>query len=93
MRKAKKKKAAPKRKAAAKKPAVRKVRKGAKAWTAAQVAVLRKLYKSTPTAKIARQLRRTVASVQAKARALGLKKAVPRARIKMPAKNPAYECR
>jgi len=76
MRKAKKRKAAPKKKAAAKKKVVRKVRKGAKAWTKADVVLLRKLYKTTSTTQIARKLKRSVASVQAKAQTLGLKKAV-----------------
>ena len=49
MRKAKKKKAAPRKKVAAKKKVVRKVRKGAKAWSKAEVALLRKMYKSTTT--------------------------------------------
>jgi len=75
MRKAKKK-AAPKKKAAAKKGTVRKVRKGAKAWTAADIAMLRKMYRTTPTKTLARQMKRSAASLQAKARTLGLKKAV-----------------
>jgi len=79
MRKAKKK-AAPKKKAvkkaAPKKAVVRKVRKGAKAWTAADIAMVRKLYRTTPTKTLARQMKRSVASLQAKARTLGLKKAV-----------------
>ena len=86
MRKAKKRKAAPKKKAAAKKKVVRKVRKGAKAWTRADVALLRKLYKSTSTTQIAKKLKRSVASVQAKAQTLGLKKA---ARRKVAKRKPA----
>lgn len=74
MPKAKKvsRKAAPKR---AKRPALR---PGTKAWTPAQVATLKKLYRSTTNAQIARRLRRTVASVAAKARTLKLKKSAPK---------------
>jgi len=65
-------KAAPKR---AKKPALR---PGTKAWTPVQVATLKKLYRSTTNAQIAKRLRRTVGSVAAKARTLKLKKAAPK---------------
>ena len=43
--------------------------------TSAEVATLRKAYKSTPASKIAKMLKRTKASVQTKVRLLGLKKA------------------
>ena len=77
MRKARKK-AAPRRKPATRRKVVRRVRKGAKAWTSAEVATLRKLYRSMPASKIARMLKRSLASVQAKARTLGLRKAAKR---------------
>ncbi|MCK4606812.1 MAG: hypothetical protein KAU35_05905 [candidate division Zixibacteria bacterium] len=50
----------------------------AKAWTNTEVAQLRKSYRTTPTDKIAKKLKRTVASIQAKARSLGLKKVAKR---------------
>jgi len=83
MRKAKKR-AVPKKKAV-----VRKVRKGAKAWTAADIAMLRKMYRTTPTRSLARQMKRSAASLQAKARALGLKKAVVKKAAKKVAKRKA----
>lgn len=65
------------RKPAKKKAAKKKAAPKAKPWTAAQVSMLRKLYKSTlTTAQIAKRLKRTLSAVQAKARALGLKKKV-----------------
>jgi len=81
MRKARKKRVVP-RKRTAKKKVVRKVRKGAKVWTKAEVVMLRKLYRSTPTTQIAKKLRRSTASVQAKAQTLGLRKAVRKAATK-----------
>ncbi len=68
MRKARK--ATPRKKTTKKKA----VRVGAKAWTAAEVSRLRKLYSTKTTAEIARALSRTHAAVAGKARALGLKK-------------------
>ena len=70
------------RKATKKRATVKKVakkaggRKRAKEWTREDVAMLRKAYRTTPTREIAKKLRRTLASVQAKARSLGLKKPV-----------------
>ena len=60
------------RKAKAKKPAVR---KGAKAWAAAEVSTLRKAYKTKTATELAKMFRRSVSSVKAKARSLKLKKA------------------
>ena len=67
------------RKATKKKVAKKRSSKRAKVWTAADVAMLRKMYRTTATKEIAKTLRRTVASVQAKARTLGLKKPVRKA--------------
>ncbi|MFZ5981249.1 MAG: hypothetical protein ACOYVF_11520 [Candidatus Zixiibacteriota bacterium] len=64
-------------KKATKKKVVRKKTAGkAKVWTAAEIATLKKLYKTTATSKIAKQLKRSLSSVQTKARSLGLKKSV-----------------
>lgn len=43
-------------------------------WSERETALLRRLYASTPTAEIARQLKRSVSAVYGKADALGLKK-------------------
>jgi len=50
------------------------MRKGAKAWTASETATLKTGYKTQTTTQIAKTLRRSVSSVKAKARTLGLKK-------------------
>lgn len=50
-------------------------------WTKEEIKQLRKLYKNTPTSELAKQLKRTTSSVQAKAGALGLKKAGVRRKI------------
>ncbi len=50
------------------------VRKGAKAWAAAEVAMLKRAYKTQSATQIAKTLRRSVSSVKAKARTLGLRK-------------------
>ena len=64
-----------KKKPARKKATTKKVgRKGVKAWTAAETATLKKAYKTHSATEIAKMLRRTVSSVKAKARTLGLKK-------------------
>jgi len=52
------------------------VRKGAKVWTAVEVATLRRTYKTQSATQIAKTLRRSVSSVKAKVRTLGLKKKV-----------------
>ena len=44
------------------------------AWTKDDVKLLRKLYRSTSTAEVAKELGRSQASVQTKASSLGLKK-------------------
>jgi hypothetical protein len=59
------------RKTAAKKP---RLRKGAKAWTPAEVTTLRTAYRTKSATEIAKMLRRSVSSVKAKARTLGLRK-------------------
>lgn len=61
------------KKATKKKPATR---PGVKLWTRADVALMRKLYRTTPNAVIAKKLKRTLGSVAAKAGLLGLKKKV-----------------
>ncbi len=43
-------------------------------WTAKEISVLRKAYKTTPTKEIAKELKRTVIAVRGKAVTLGLKK-------------------
>jgi hypothetical protein len=64
------------RKALKKKAAVRKAHKGAaKNWSAAEVKMLRTMFKTTPTPEIAKRLRRTLSSVRSKAVAMSLKKA------------------
>ena len=50
------------------------VRPGVRAWTAAEVAKLKKMYKTEPATKIAKALKRTLSSVKAKIRTLGIKK-------------------
>jgi len=69
------------RKKATRKTTVRRkpgVRKGAKAWTAAETTMLKREYKTHSATEIAKMLRRSVSSVKAKARTLGLKKPVRR---------------
>ena len=83
MRKATRKKATRKaaprkttRKVAAKRKTVRKKvgRPGVKPWSAAEISMLKKAYKTTTATAIARKLRRTVSSVKAKIRVLGVSK-------------------
>lgn len=50
------------------------VRRRYRPWTAAALATLRALYADTPTAHLARRLRRPIGTVYAKAAKLGLKK-------------------
>ena len=58
-----------------KKAAVRKPHKGAaKTWSAAEVKMLRTMFKTTPTPEIAKRLKRTLSSVRSKAVAMSLKK-------------------
>ncbi len=81
MRKAKKatkKRVAKKATKKKKKPATR---PGVKLWTKADLAMLRKLYRTTPNAEIAKKLKRTVGSVAAKAGLLGLKKKVAKKKV------------
>lgn len=64
------------RKALKKKAAVRKAHKGAaKTWSAAEVKMLRTMFKTTATPEIAKRLKRTLSSVRSKAVAMSLKKA------------------
>jgi hypothetical protein len=63
------------RKALKKKAAVRKPHKGAaKTWSAAEVKMLRTMFKTTATPEIAKRLKRTLSSVRSKAVAMSLKK-------------------
>jgi hypothetical protein len=63
------------RKAAPRKAAKRKTgRPGVKAWSAAELSMLKKSYKSTTATAIAKRLRRSLSSVKAKIRVLGLSK-------------------
>ena len=55
-----------------------KTRPGVKLWTKEEVALLRKLYRTTSSTEIAKKLKRTVGSVRAKALMLKLKKAAVR---------------
>ena len=55
---------------------------GKAVWTKAEVSTLRKMYRNTPNAEIAKKLGKTVGSVAAKARSLGLKKAKRKAATK-----------
>ncbi|MEW5994067.1 MAG: hypothetical protein AB1744_06690 [Candidatus Zixiibacteriota bacterium] len=52
----------------------RRTRPGAKVWTSQEVARLRLMYRTRSATEIGKALRRTPASVQAKARTLGLRK-------------------
>jgi hypothetical protein len=52
------------------------VRKGAKAWSAAEIGRLRQLYKTASASRIAKTLKRSESSVKSKARALRLRKPV-----------------
>ena len=80
-RKAAKRKTTP-RKAATRKTTRRVVKKakrpatrpGAKAWSAAEVTKLRKMYKTKTATEIAKNLRRSLSSVKSKCRAMGLRK-------------------
>ena len=64
---------AKKRKVAKKKKVVK--RKAAKGlWTKAEVSLLRKLFPTNPTSKIAKQLRRKTDAVKKKASRMGLRK-------------------
>jgi hypothetical protein len=63
---------AKKKKAVKKKPAKRK--KAPKLWTSAEVKLLRKLFSTTPTSKLAKQLRRKTDAVKKKASRMGLRK-------------------
>jgi len=65
---AKKKKVAKKKKAAKRKKAVKGL------WTPAEVKLLKKLFSTNPTAKIAKELRRKTDTVKKKASRMGLRK-------------------
>jgi len=69
---AKRKKAKRKKKVVKKKAAKRKRRP--KPWTKADVSLLRKLFPTNPTSKIAKQLRRKTDAVKKKASRMGLRK-------------------
>jgi len=69
---AKRKKVAKKKKVVKKKAAKRK--SPPKPWTKADVSLLRKLFPTNPTSKIAKQLRRKTDAVKKKASRMGLRK-------------------
>lgn len=69
---AKKKK--PAREKSARKKAVTRKRRARGLWSAADVALLKKLFPSNPTAEIAKQLRRKTDAVKKKASRMGLRK-------------------
>ncbi len=54
--------------------------KGGKAWSAQAVGKLRRMYRTKTNREIGRKLRRTIASVSAKARSLRLRKPARRAK-------------
>ncbi|RKX23347.1 MAG: hypothetical protein DRP51_00575 [Candidatus Zixiibacteriota bacterium] len=72
----KKAKAKPKRKVVKKKAAV------GKAWTAAEIKKLKVGYKTKPASKLAKELKRTLASVRGKISALGLTKGPAKKKVK-----------
>ena len=83
MRKALRRKAAPKRVA---KKSRAPGKGGTRAWTAAEIKMLRATFKQTVTREIAKKLKRTLSSVRSKAVALSLRKAparkaAPRAKV------------
>jgi hypothetical protein len=88
----KRKKAKPKTKAKVK---TRAKRPKGKAWTAEQIKSLRVGYKTKPASKIAKELKRSLASVRGKISALGLtkgpakKKAKPKPKPKVKARAKA----
>ncbi|MDD5426268.1 MAG: histone [candidate division Zixibacteria bacterium] len=67
-----------KKKATPKKVVKKKLTARANVWSASEIAYMRKVYKTTPASQIARTLKRSIAAVRTKARALGLKKPVIR---------------
>ncbi len=69
---AKRKKVAKKKKVVKKKAAKRK--RPPKPWTKADVSLLKKLFPTNPTSKIAKQLRRKTDAVKKKASRMGLRK-------------------
>ena len=70
---AKKKKVTKKKKVAKKKKAAKRKR-APKLWTKAEVNLLRKLFPTNPTSKIAAKLRRKTDAVKKKASRMGLRK-------------------
>ena len=62
------------KKKVAKKKAVTRRRKSRGLWSDADVALLKKLFPSNPTAKIAKQLKRKTDAVKKKASRMGLRK-------------------
>ena len=69
---AKKRKVAKKKKVVKKKATKKKAAKGL--WAKAEVSLLRKLFPTNPTSKIAKQLRRKTDAVKKKASRMGLRK-------------------
>jgi len=77
----KKAKAKPKRKVVKKKATEKKAAVG-KAWTAAEIKKLKVGYKTKPASKLAKELKRTLASVRGKISALGLTKGPAKKKVK-----------
>ncbi len=71
---AKKKKVAKKKKSMKKKKAAKRRRAARGLWTSPEVKLLRKLFSTNPTAKIAKQLGRKTDAVKKKASRMGLRK-------------------
>ena len=65
---------AKRKKAKRKKKAVKKRKKAPKLWTKAEVNLLKKLFPTNPTSKIAKQLKRKTDAVKKKASRMGLRK-------------------
>jgi len=65
---------AKRRKTAKKKKVTKKRKKAPKLWTSSEVNLLKKLFPTNPTSKIAAQLRRKTDAVKKKASRMGLRK-------------------
>lgn len=63
-----------KKKATPKKVVKKKLTARANVWSASEIAYMKKVYKTTPATEIASTLKRSIAAVRTKARALGLRK-------------------
>jgi len=82
-------KAKPRKKAKAKTKTRRTKAAVGKAWSADEIKILRAGYKAKPASKIAKELRRSLASVRGKISALGLTKGPARRKTKAKTKTKA----